>query len=272
MALDNFLLRITHPYLVGTKTYQGLPLLDSPLWTLFYEFLCYLLVAVLSTLGLLRRPPIVALLAVATWVTAWIVGVGQHQWQISFDVDAMLTLVPVFLTGTLVYLYRDDIPDSGWFALGAVGVVALSPFLPIGRTEFGPLAVSVPTGSSRNFTGPVGRGTPRAGFMRAPVRSRFCVEETSTRLGGHVRHGSVMSPGVVLRGPVTGETMANGHEDRCGLADDPGCISKASRQMSQASPQEGRSLRAAELGRRTFPEPSDRQALGATFPRPAPTS
>ena len=128
-VVDNFWLKMNRPYIPGTATYQGLPLINAPLWTLFYEFLCYLLLAALSMTRLLRQRHVVLALTIATLFGEGYVVLGQHQWALSFDLDAMTTLVPVFLTGTLVYLYREVLPDSGWVALTLVIVFGVSPWL-----------------------------------------------------------------------------------------------------------------------------------------------
>jgi peptidoglycan/LPS O-acetylase OafA/YrhL len=42
---------------------------NASLWTLEYEFVCYVLLAVFSVLGLLRRRSLVALIAAIAWFT-----------------------------------------------------------------------------------------------------------------------------------------------------------------------------------------------------------
>ena len=48
------------------------------------------------------------------------------------DLCNLLSFVPVFLAGSLVYLYRDRIPDSGWLAWACLAVVAGGYLLPVG--------------------------------------------------------------------------------------------------------------------------------------------
>jgi peptidoglycan/LPS O-acetylase OafA/YrhL len=153
-VVDNFWLDMTRPYIFGTKIYAGVPLINSPLWTLFYEFLCYLILAALSVTRLLCRPAAVLALTAALWGVEGYVVLAQRQWSLPFGVDAMLTLAPLFLTGTLVYLYRESLPDSGWLALGLAAVFLVSPWLPIGRTQFGPLTNFVTAGSSVDWLAP----------------------------------------------------------------------------------------------------------------------
>ena len=44
----------------------------------------------------------------------------------------LLLLVPVFLVGSVLYLYRSSIPDSGWLALCCIALMAISILVPVG--------------------------------------------------------------------------------------------------------------------------------------------
>ena len=126
---------------------------DGSLWTLQLEFLCYLLLAGLSVLGLLKRRALVAVLAAAAWIAEIVLvsvptlardlsaghslgvqGIGV----IGFRVPgiALLGLASIFLAGSLLYLYRDKIPDSGFIALGATALVVAGLFIPIGQPSY----------------------------------------------------------------------------------------------------------------------------------------
>ena len=110
---------------------------NGSLWTLFYEFLCYLLLGALALTGLLRRRIFVLALFVGVWCVeaAWTV---HRPWQMtvgatgSNDPKIFIELFVVFLAGTLIYLYRDQIRDSGWIALTCVAGVVVSLWLPFG--------------------------------------------------------------------------------------------------------------------------------------------
>lgn len=127
-VLHNWWLRITQPTIDGRYW-------NNPLWTLMYEFLCYLVLAALAITGLLRRRLAVAILAAGVWglqVLFTLIPslrdefVGAHNfwimWLIKFGV--------VFLTGALIYLYRDRMPDSGLLALGCFAALMGSLWLP----------------------------------------------------------------------------------------------------------------------------------------------
>jgi peptidoglycan/LPS O-acetylase OafA/YrhL len=137
-VIHNVWLKINQPSIAHTL--DGVPRPESwngSLWTLFYEFLCYLLLAALAVLGMLRRRWTVLLLAIAAWAIQFLVTAIpslNDQFNVFTDWQAgrMLILIPIFLTGSLLYLYQDLVPDSGALALACVGVAAMSFVLPIG--------------------------------------------------------------------------------------------------------------------------------------------
>ena len=138
----NFLLRLNQPKIANTPSGVPWPASwDGPLWTLFYEFSCYVLLAVLAAIGLLRRRSVVLVLASAMWTLELVVGLAAPT-NLHYTYWAYLTLVPIFLTGSLVYLYREKIPDSGLLALAAAIVFFVSPWLNFGRT-WTPLGIAI---------------------------------------------------------------------------------------------------------------------------------
>ena len=48
----------------------------------------------------------------------------------------IFVLVPIFLSGSLLYLYREKIPDSGALALGATVLVLAGLVIPVGQALF----------------------------------------------------------------------------------------------------------------------------------------
>ena len=113
---------------------------NNSVWTLLPEVICYLMLAGLASLKLLRHRHVVVGLAcglwllevvVARWGPANIVPHTFGPFTLAPSVlVGVITLAPAFLTGTLLYLYRDKVPDSGWLALGLLGVFAAGAFLP----------------------------------------------------------------------------------------------------------------------------------------------
>jgi peptidoglycan/LPS O-acetylase OafA/YrhL len=142
---QNFWLRIDQQGIANTlKQVPFGPAWNGSLWSLFYEFICYLMLALFAISRLLRHRWLVAILAAAAWGAELII-----TWNMSLnaqvnifnaaDATRLFQLVPIFLFGTLLYLYRDKVPDSFWLAAASAVLVALSFVIPLdGRDrEFG---------------------------------------------------------------------------------------------------------------------------------------
>ena len=117
----------------------GYPFLNGSLWTIAYEFRCYLLVAFLGSVGLLRSKWAVLALTAATCAVAIggtfaverhaLDALGAHravQWLIT-DPWSMIRLTAVFLIGSCAYLFKDQTIDrmSGWTALAMLAAGGL---------------------------------------------------------------------------------------------------------------------------------------------------
>ncbi|MCE5324484.1 acyltransferase [bacterium] len=88
---------------------------NGSLWTLFFEVLCYCIVAVMGIVGLLKRRPILILfllVMIAPLPASW----TWHRWHIS----TMLAFTKLFASGMLCYAYRDHIRLSKWLAVAAL--------------------------------------------------------------------------------------------------------------------------------------------------------
>jgi peptidoglycan/LPS O-acetylase OafA/YrhL len=138
--LNNSWLKIRQSSIGSTLSTVPFPhVWDGSLGTLFYEFLCYLILAALALVGLLKHHLTVLVLAGASWATEIVIGSVPrfnaqfgllHHW----DEYKMLTFVPVFLTGSVIFLYRDKIADSGWFACGCLAGCLVSFAIPLGSS------------------------------------------------------------------------------------------------------------------------------------------
>lgn len=121
---------------------------NGSLWTLELEFLCYVLLAAFSVLGLLKRRVLVTSIAAGIWVaevaivssrslSVHFIPLFSSDWItfFAFKVEVMkvLLLVPIFLSGSLLYLYRERIPDSGAIALGATVLFLAGMVIPLGQ-------------------------------------------------------------------------------------------------------------------------------------------
>ena len=116
----NFFLQIQQIWISGV-------IRNASLWTLFYEFICYVILAALALVGILRHRIVVVVLTVVLLIA--LAGISlEPSWNIHFNVFSnwvlmnILKFLAVFLVGTLLFLYRDRVPDSGWLALGCTVV------------------------------------------------------------------------------------------------------------------------------------------------------
>lgn len=112
-VFSNSMLRVNSYEIAGTPA--GVPYpgaWNGSLWSLYYEFLCYLIVGALGTVAVFRRSvwPIVA---------AWVVSVGLHAgWSHGVatlmgnnnDFHLLFKLLPLFLGGAIVQLLRHKLP------------------------------------------------------------------------------------------------------------------------------------------------------------------
>lgn len=114
----DFLLKIEKNGVAGTlpKVPYG-PAWNGSLWTLFYEFVCYLLIGVLLTAPRRWHGPLTTAAFVLTAVGAQ---ATVHKTGTAAD---FLSLAPVFLAGSLFYLYRDRVPVA--WPIGVLALVAL---------------------------------------------------------------------------------------------------------------------------------------------------
>jgi len=137
-VLHNSWLRVNQASIAGTP--HGIPeklAWNGSLWTLFYEFLCYLILGVLAIAGFLRRKALVVAFAAAVFFAETVIVITpalNMHFQIfeNWDAKELLTFVPIFLSGALLYLYRERVPDSGLLALACTGLFLLSLVVPVG--------------------------------------------------------------------------------------------------------------------------------------------
>lgn len=109
--------------------------LNGALWSIPYEFWCYLGVLALGMLGFLkanRRAFILSVLILLALVRGWLELTGRKPgggfvgliigWPYEW-----FKVLPCFLAGVLVYLYRDTIPRLWWIAVfGPILVIAIA--------------------------------------------------------------------------------------------------------------------------------------------------
>jgi peptidoglycan/LPS O-acetylase OafA/YrhL len=124
-VLENLALRINAYDVAGTPS--GVPYpgaWNGSLWTLYFEFLCYLFVGLLICLAVVRRHRWVIVVAFAASVLAWatVDAWGPNAYS---DLVLLARLLPAFLGGAVVQVAVRRVPLRTPFALGAIALAAL---------------------------------------------------------------------------------------------------------------------------------------------------
>lgn len=128
-VLNNAVLNIYYADIDGTPLnvpWHGV--WDGPLWTLIFELMCYIAVAVLGVIGLLRRQwtiPVVFIVAVAGSAV-----VGYPVMELETLPQMVLRFAVVFSAGALLYQYRDRIPARWWLVALCAGLIVVLGLLP----------------------------------------------------------------------------------------------------------------------------------------------
>ncbi len=120
-------LRITDFSIAGTLATVPYPMAwNGPLWTLYYEFIAYLIVGFAAVFAFVRKTPwpIAVMFAITV---ALRINLDKLNMLTGGNGDAVLLtkLVPYFLGGALVYMLRDRIPLRWWLALPSLVVGAV---------------------------------------------------------------------------------------------------------------------------------------------------
>ena len=129
----NLLLR---NYFPPSDVFDGRPL-NGSLWSIPFEFWCYIGLAMLGLSRLLKaRWSIVAIVCLTMLIRVWLDLTGRKPggglaeliigWQYTWFI-----VLPCFLAGTALYLYRDVLPRSGLAASAGLVLLLCSANLPI---------------------------------------------------------------------------------------------------------------------------------------------
>ncbi len=87
---------------------------NGSLWTLFYEMICYCVVAFLGVTRMLKKPVVLCLLLIALLVP--VLPVIPHQ---NFF-TALKPLLAAFAAGMCAYMFRNEIPIKWYLVVGSV--------------------------------------------------------------------------------------------------------------------------------------------------------
>lgn len=123
-------------YLEVPDTFQSLghTEVNGPIWTIAYEFRCYILVVVLGLVGAYRRPALIAI-AAAGMMAVYVAIPSDQLRALAVNLplarvwmgwlDTTLRLTSIFLVGSLFYLWRAHITLTGRGAImAAIGLIA----------------------------------------------------------------------------------------------------------------------------------------------------
>ncbi|MGG7509623.1 acyltransferase family protein [Plantibacter sp. YIM 135249] len=137
-VLNNFLLANNQQQIGDTLAGNPYPTLwNGPMYTLPYEFACYLIVCALAAMRVLNRR-VVGAIFIAAWL--WQQVVLSNVLGASDGRQA--TLTACFLFGSLIYLWRDVVFDRNvsWWLFGVCLVVATSTYVSVGFRQIGVFA------------------------------------------------------------------------------------------------------------------------------------
>jgi peptidoglycan/LPS O-acetylase OafA/YrhL len=146
----NLLLHIDQTSIAGTPRGSLLPLdWNGSLWTLYSEFLCYLILMALALVGLLRRRGVVLIATMALWAVVAVIALTpslDDKFSVfdNFAAFSLLKFASVFMIGAVIFLYRERIPDSAWLALMCAGVYVASLYWQSPSTHFTTSDIFVP--------------------------------------------------------------------------------------------------------------------------------
>jgi len=120
--------------------------INGSVWSIQFEFWCYIGVALLMSFGLLRRRAwllglflMSVAVSVGFQVEGWVFG-GKVLGVVLSSPQLWARLLPLYLAGVIFYLYRDRIGMSGWLALVSAAMLVLAARIPYGCAALFPFA------------------------------------------------------------------------------------------------------------------------------------
>lgn len=111
-----------HDYTIG-ETLSDVPYRgawNGSLWTLYYEFVCYVLIWVLGALSWFRRNALLAVLAFLAATTAYALSPLMTRLGMDTSFLLLLKLAPFFLGGACVYFLIERFGVNRWLAVMAL--------------------------------------------------------------------------------------------------------------------------------------------------------
>lgn len=99
---------------------------NGSLWSLYYEFLCYLVIAAIGGIAWVRRSPLPLAVAFALSVAVYANLPAITPFLADSDFALMAKLLPFFLGGAVVQMLSSRIGLNWWAGIGSIVVVAVS--------------------------------------------------------------------------------------------------------------------------------------------------
>ena len=136
-VIVNSLLLVRQTQISGTPDHIPYPLIwNGSIWTLWPEFLCYLMLAALAFTKVLGRRRVVLVL----WLLSWVVAAGidltggvdvpTDSGFVHFILKVLIRFTPIFFAGAVIWLYRDKVPDNRYLFTAALLIFVGGTFLP----------------------------------------------------------------------------------------------------------------------------------------------
>ena len=140
-------LRLQEFHVSGAFAHNPYPgVLNGSVWSIQYEFWCYLGVALMAAVGLLRQRGWVlacfvvsVAISVAFQTQGWILG-GKFAGKVLGSPQLWARLLPFYLAGVVFYLFRDRIKLHTWAASLALVALLAASWVHVGWTAVFPFA------------------------------------------------------------------------------------------------------------------------------------
>lgn len=120
-VFDNIMLDITNYGVAGGPTvtpYKGA--WNGSLWTLWFEFMCYIVVGVLMTIPWARRNPLPTIALFAVSVAAWANKEALAPYWSGYHQNFLMKLLPYFMGGAIIAMLKRRLPLHWWAGVGSL--------------------------------------------------------------------------------------------------------------------------------------------------------
>jgi peptidoglycan/LPS O-acetylase OafA/YrhL len=126
---------------------------NESIWTLFYEFICYIVILGLAIVGFLKHRFLLVGITTLLWAVVVTITLtpslsAHFNFLENLTAEQLLRFLLIFLTASVFYIFRNEIPDSGWLALGSAVIFTVGLSLPNGgrvpSLQFTPSDIFVP--------------------------------------------------------------------------------------------------------------------------------